>query len=62
LLDISSYIHFFPTNRVISSFFVPGNNFLMGTGKMAQPLRALAVLPEDPGSIPSTHMAAHNHL
>jgi hypothetical protein len=28
---------------------------------MAHWLRALAVLPEDPGSIPSTHMAAQNH-
>lgn len=26
---------------------------------MAQYLRALAALPEDPGSVPSTHMAAH---
>ncbi|KRY94874.1 hypothetical protein T4B_12424 [Trichinella pseudospiralis] len=29
---------------------------------MAQRLRALAVLPKDLGSIPSTHMAAHNCL
>ena len=27
---------------------------------MAQWLRALAALPEDPGSIPSTYMTAHN--
>ncbi|EDL76976.1 rCG25076 [Rattus norvegicus] len=27
---------------------------------MAQQLRAPAALPEDPGSIPGTHMAAHN--
>jgi hypothetical protein len=26
----------------------------------AERLKALAVLPEAPGSIPSTHMAAHN--
>jgi hypothetical protein len=25
-------------------------------------VKALATLPEDKGSIPSTHMAAHNHL
>ncbi|KAL6077744.1 hypothetical protein STEG23_007898, partial [Scotinomys teguina] len=31
-----------------------------GVGEMALQLRALAALPEDPGSIPSTHMAAHN--
>ena len=29
---------------------------------MAQWLRALAALPEDPGSIPSTYMTAHNCL
>lgn len=29
---------------------------------MAQPLRALATLPEDLGSIPSTHITAHNCL
>jgi hypothetical protein len=29
---------------------------------MAQGLRALAILPEDPGSIPNTFMAAHNCL
>jgi hypothetical protein len=32
------------------------------TGEMAQWLRTLAVLPKDPGSIPSIHMAAHNSL
>jgi hypothetical protein len=31
-------------------------------GEMAQWLRALAALPEDPGSIPSTHMTAHTCL
>lgn len=25
-------------------------------------LKTLADLPEDPGSIPGTHMATHNHL
>ena len=29
---------------------------------MAQWLRGLAAFPEDPASISSTHMAAHNHL
>lgn len=28
--------------------------------KMAQRFRALTALPEDLGSVPSTHMAAHN--
>jgi hypothetical protein len=31
-----------------------------GAGKMAQWLGALAVLPEDLGSIPSTHMACES--
>lgn len=31
-------------------------------GEMAQPLRALGALPEDPGSIPSPQMSAHNPL
>jgi hypothetical protein len=33
-----------------------------GAGEMAQWLGALAVFPEDPESIPSPHMAAHNCL
>jgi hypothetical protein len=35
---------------------------MLGAGEMAQRLRVQAVLPEDPGSIPSAHMAAHNCL
>ena len=30
--------------------------------EIAHWLRGMAALPEDPGSIPITHMAAHNHL
>ena len=33
-----------------------------GAGEMALWLTALAELAEDPGPVPSTHMAAHNHL
>jgi hypothetical protein len=29
---------------------------------MAQLLRALADLPEDPGSIPKTYMVVHEHV
>lgn len=32
------------------------------TGKIAPQLRALAVLTEDLGLIPTTHMATHNQL
>lgn len=32
-----------------------------GAGEMAQHLGVL-VLAEDPGSVPGTHMAAHDHL
>jgi hypothetical protein len=34
----------------------------LGAGMLAQWLRALADLPEDLSSIPSTQMEAHNHL
>jgi hypothetical protein len=34
----------------------------LGAGQMTQQLRALVALPEVPGSSPSTHMVAHNHL
>jgi hypothetical protein len=34
----------------------------MGSGEMAQWLRALTALPEVLSSIPSNHMVAHNHL
>jgi len=37
-------------------------NVVTGAGEMAQWIRALAVLPEDPSSIPSNHMVAHNSL
>jgi hypothetical protein len=33
-----------------------------GAGKMAQRLRALAVLPDILSSNPSNHIVAHNHL
>ena len=32
------------------------------TREMVQWLRALVALAEDPGSVPSTHMVAYNHL
>jgi hypothetical protein len=34
----------------------------MRAGEIAQWLSAVTALPEDPGSIPSNHMVAHNHL
>ena len=33
-----------------------------GAGEMAPCFRAPVALPEDPGSIPITHIAAHNCL
>jgi hypothetical protein len=33
-----------------------------GAGEMAQWLRVLVDLSEDPGLIPSSHTTAHNHL
>jgi hypothetical protein len=29
---------------------------------MTKQLRALAAVPEDPGSVPNTHMTAHNSI
>ena len=40
----------------------PYEECVLWAGEMAQWLRALTALPEDPGSILSTHMAAHNCL
>jgi hypothetical protein len=40
----------------------PKRNQRLGTGEMAQQLRILVALPENPGSIPNIHMAAHNCL
>ena len=39
-----------------------GKMNLGGAGEMVQQLRAPTALPEDPGSIFSTHMEAHNCL
>ena len=36
--------------------------FAHGTGEMDQCSRPIAALADDLSSIPSTHMAAHNHL
>lgn len=33
-----------------------------GTGKVAQQLKAFAVLFRDSGLVPSVHMVAYNHL
>lgn len=30
--------------------------------EMAQPLRALSILAEDPGSVPNTYMVSYNNL
>jgi len=40
----------------------PTNKNVVRAGEMAQSLRALAVFPGDPGSIPNTPMTAHNCL
>jgi hypothetical protein len=38
------------------------NKLISVTGGMAKRLQALAALPENPASIPSTHTVAHNLL
>lgn len=37
-------------------------NIGVGAGEMSQRLRALPTVPEDPGTIPSTHTAAYKPL
>jgi hypothetical protein len=44
------------------SNFKGEKKYYLGTEKMAQLLRAPTVLPEGPGSNPSTQMIAHNCL
>ena len=44
------------------SITIDGENMTFWAGDIVQELRALAVLPEDLSSTPSTHMAAHNYL
>lgn len=41
-------------------FFLTFQEYLLGTGKMAQQFRAFVALAEDQSSTLSTHMAAHN--
>lgn len=41
---------------------MPYERFSIGSGEIDQWLTALAVLAEDPGSMPSTHMVALNCL
>lgn len=37
-------------------------DIIVGAGQMVQQVGALAALPEEPGLIPSAHMAAYNHM
>jgi hypothetical protein len=40
----------------------PLEEFILGSGEMAQWLRALAALPEGMSSVPINHMVTYNHL
>lgn len=58
-------VTFKPNIHGVPKILVPRkkmSKFYTGTGVMARWLRALTILPEDPGLVPSTHMAALNHL
>lgn len=44
---------------VSSCSFIKENK---GSGELTYWLRTLSALPEDLSSLPSTHVAAHNHL
>lgn len=48
-------------SRGISLYIFILNLKVDGAGEVAQGL-ALVTLPEDPGSVPSTHMSTHNCL
>lgn len=56
--DPSSNIHLNRTNNKMFEKKKKLNN----VGEMAQRLKAVVVLPEEVGSIPSTHMMADSHL
>ena len=49
-----------PRDPTVSSSEIKG--MCHGVGGMAQWLKALAAIPEDPSSIPSTNMMANNHF
>jgi hypothetical protein len=46
----------------ITVHFIQLKNYIVKVREMAQWLRTLAALLEDPGSIPSNHMVAYNCL
>ena len=50
------------TLHVCKIYILLGIKKDLRAGEMAQWLKALTALPEDPGSILSTHIAAHNYL
>ena len=44
------------------NIIVQEQGFLSGAGQIVQQLGALAVLPENLGFIPNTHVVAHKYL
>jgi hypothetical protein len=46
----------------MTHFFLLLENKNLSAGKMAQRLRALAALAEDPGFVPTTRMVPYDHL
>jgi hypothetical protein len=63
-INIFSYLAtYFPCHHLPSKHLYSHIKMkYLGPREMAQRIRTLAVLPEDPGSISSTHMEACNHL
>jgi hypothetical protein len=55
-------VHIFnpSTKEAEAGRFLRGAGKSSRTGDMAQQLRAQSTLPKDLGSIPNTHIAAHN--
>jgi hypothetical protein len=54
--------HFPPRIAFIFLFLIHIKKSVGGSGEPSQHRRALAALAEDPGLVPSTYMAIHNHL
>lgn len=61
-LVVDLICHSLTKTRVVLKFLAVNKKFYSQAGDMAQWLRALAILPEDPGSIPNILMMAYNCL
>ena len=61
-MERKSFPSWFATGNSTLTHFGKGQYKFHGAGGLAYWLMALVTLAENPGSIPSTHTAANNHL